>query len=324
MIKLVIPVIIGFLLDLLLGDPHWFKFHPIRLIGNLISLMEKTLRTLIKKDKKQEFIAGIVLFVVVILVSVLVPGVILYIVYSINKYAGIITEGIMCYFLFATKALKDESMKVYEALKENDIEKSRNAVSMIVGRDTKNLTKEGIIKATIETIAENTSDGVIAPMFYMFIFGACGGFLYKAINTMDSMIGYKNDQYMYFGRFAAKADDVANFIPSRLAALLMIVVSYVLPWFSGKNAFEIYKRDRKKSKSPNSCQTEAVCAGALNISLLGDAYYFGKLYKKESIGDDIEEISIEMIVHTNILLYGTAILGIVVMLGIKYMIISLL
>lgn len=223
-------------------------------------------------------------------------------------------ESIVCYQLFAAKSLRTESMKVYHELEKGDLAGARRAVSMIVGRDTAELTEEGITKAAVETIAENASDGVIAPMIYMMLGGATLGWAYKAINTMDSMVGYKNEKYQYFGTFAAKLDDVVNFIPSRLSAWAMIAVSFILG-FDGKNAVKIYRRDNRNHASPNSAQTEAAAAGALDIQLAGNAHYFGKLYEKKTIGDPIREIEKEDIKRANRLLYGTAILSMVVCAG---------
>jgi adenosylcobinamide-phosphate synthase len=295
----------------------------VRGIGFAITCFEKMLKKLFKlgdereEDKTKKLIAGAVLAIAVIFVSTAIPLAILYVAGCINYYFKVVLEIIMCYQLLAMKSLKTESMKVYTAMKSGDVEKARYAVSMIVGRDTKVLTKEGIIKAAVETVAENTSDGVIAPLFYIMLFGAAGGFLYKAVNTMDSMIGYKNDKYIYFGRTAAKLDDVLNFVPSRLSAVFMILASAVLN-LNFKNAIHVYKRDRFNHASPNSAQTEAVCAGALSVRLAGDAWYFGKLCKKPFIGDDIRPIENEDIKRANDLLYAasilTLILGVCVML----------
>ena len=217
----------------------------------------------------------------------------------------------MCYQLFAVRSLKDESMKVYKELAKQDLEASRKAVSMIVGRDTENLTIEGVTKATVETIAENTSDGTLAPMFYMFIGGPVLGWFYKAVNTMDSMVGYKNEKYLNFGRYAAKFDDVMNFIPARLCGWLMILASMFLK-MDWKNAKKIFVRDRFNHASPNSAQTEAVMAGALRIQLAGDAWYFGKRYEKPIIGDALRPVEIEDIPRANRLLYATAIVSLII------------
>lgn len=212
--------------------------------------------------------------------------------------------SVMCYQLLAAKSLRDESMKVHDALERGDVEGARYAVSMIVGRDTKPLTKEGIIKAAVETVAENASDGVIAPLLYMALGGPVAGFLYKGINTMDSMVGYRNDRYEYFGKAAARLDDAVNFLPSRLSALLMLGAAAVsgMDWRRG---LAIFRRDRKNHKSPNSAQTEAACAGILGVQLAGDAWYFGKLVKKPYIGDPVRPVETEDIRRANGLMYGT-------------------
>lgn len=312
----IIACIIGFLLDLLIGDPRWL-YHPVRLIGKLIDFFEKILRKIFPDSEKGLLIAGGFLVFFVTAISTGSVFLLVYFSYRYHLYAGIILESILSYFILATKSLKDESMKVYQTLKKDDLEASRFAVSMIVGRDTANLDQKGVIKATVETVAENLSDGVIAPMIFLFLGGSVFGTFYKAINTMDSMVGYKNDKYMYFGRAAAKLDDVVNFLPARISALMLILASGICrkDW---KNAIYIFKRDRFNHKSPNSAQTESVCAGALRIRLAGDAYYFGKLVKKPFIGDDIEEVQIEHIKEINQMMYVAAILTIVIF-GVLFM-----
>ena len=247
---------------------------------------------------------------VVVTVSTGVPAVILSVAYKYFWQLGLALESFWCYQIHATKSLKVESDRVYIALKDKGLEAGRKAVSMIVGRDTQNLTEEGVTKAAVETVAENTSDGVIAPLFYMLIGGAVLGFTYKAINTMDSMVGYKNDKYQWFGTAAAKLDDVVNFIPARVSAVLMILAAY-LTGMDGKNAARIFRRDRFNHKSPNSAQTEAVMAGALDVQLAGDAWYFGKLHKKPTIGDPVREMELLDIRRSHKLLYGTAMLGLI-------------
>jgi adenosylcobinamide-phosphate synthase len=313
-----IALIIGFCLDLILGDPHGF-WHPIPLIGKLIVLGERILRAVFPKTKKGEFVAGIFLVLCVAGLSTVVPALLLYFLYQWNLYVGLLIESIFCYQLLATKSLKVESMKVYEALRKGDIKAGRNAVAMIVGRDTKNLLEGGIIKATVETIAENTADGSIAPMLYMVFGGAPLGFFYKAINTMDSMVGYKNQQYLYFGKAAAKMDDILNYIPARLSAYL-IIVSTVFTKYNTKNTRNIYRRDRFNHASPNSAHTEAAMAGALEVELAGDAYYFGTLYSKKTIGEDRRPIEIEDIKRANGILYLAAILGMVIFSMIKILV----
>ena len=302
-ITAVLPLLMGFGLDCLLGDPYTLP-HPIRLIGSMIAHLEKCMRRLLPH---RERLAGTLLAVMVLAVSTTIPAALLLLCYRLNIWLGAVVEGIFYYYLLAAKCLRDESMKVYSAMECGDVAGARKAVSMIVGRDTDVLDERGIIKAAVETVAENTSDGVTAPMFYIMLGGAAAGFFYKAANTMDSMLGYKNDKYINFGRFAAKLDDVLNFIPSRITALLMIVAAFLLS-LDGKNACKIWRRDRFNHASPNSAQTEAACAGALGVMLAGDAYYFGQLYRKKTIGDDLRPIENEDIRRANALMYGTTIL----------------
>ena len=303
---------LGYLLDLLLGDPYWL-FHPIRLIGHLISSLEKKLLlTEERKNKKAELRHGIYLVVMVLVFTVGVTMVILLVSYSIHPYVGFFVETIMTYQILAVKCLKVESMKLYQALKTEGIEKARQAVSMIVGRDT-----QGGAKAAIETVAENTSDGVIAPMLYTAVGGPVLGFFYKAVNTMDSMVGYKNETYLYFGRAAAKLDDIVNYLPARISAYLMITAAFLGgKQFDGKAAYKIYKRDHGNHASPNSAQTESVCAGALGLQLAGDASYFGKVVKKPYIGDAIRKVEYEDIRRINKLMYLSAWLCEIICLGI--------
>lgn len=299
-----IAYLAGFVLDLLFGDPHWLP-HPIRLIGRLISFLEKKLYDETKNLRAR----GGVLVVLVLLITGVVSGGILYFVYRIQPVAGCAVESIMTYQILAVRSLKVESMKVYDALQTGTIEDARRAVSMIVGRDTACLNEAGVTKAAVETVAENTSDGVIAPMIVLAVGGPFLGFLYKAVNTMDSMIGYKNDRYLLFGRTAAKLDDVVNYLPARISAYLMIAAAYLAGRdFDGTRAFSVYRRDRRKHASPNSAHTEAVCAGALGVRLAGDASYFGKIVKKPYIGDDVRPVESSDIRRANRLLYVTAFL----------------
>ena len=306
-----IAVAAGILLDFIVGDPHKIP-HPVCLIGKLITALEGWFRTLFPDTAKGKRLAGTVLWFIVVMVSGAVPAAVLYAAWRINPLLYCMIASAMCCQIMATKSLKDESMKVYQALAERDIAKARYQVSMIVGRDTNQLDADGVARAAVETVAENTSDGSIAPMFYMMLGGAVLGFVYKAVNTMDSMLGYQNETYLDFGRTAAKMDDVWNFIPSRLAAIFMTLVSY-LAGFDGKNAWRIFLRDRKKSQSPNSAQTESVCAGALGLRLLGDTVYFGRLHHKETVGDARRAIEAEDIRRANRLLYGTVIMAAVVL-----------
>ena len=375
----------GFCLDMLFGDPYWLP-HPIRLIGSLISSLERMLigakgsrkeeknlhrveeavveklgrkeegreeqkteqtrkerqkteqgteqtateqtateqtvkeEQTIKKEQRmgrqeerrskensEKFRKGIMLAVIVPVMSALMSALILLIAYKLHPIWGVMIEAIMTYQILAAKCLEVESMKVYKSLKEEGLAAARKAVSMIVGRDTQVLDETGVAKAAIETVAENTSDGVIAPMLYTALGGPVFGFVYKAINTMDSMVGYKNDRYLYFGRAAAKLDDAANYLPARICAFLMIGCAFIGgKEFDGRRAFRIYKRDNRKHASPNSAQTEAVCAGALGIQLAGDASYFGKVVKKPYIGDPVRAVEFEDIRRVNKLMYLTA------------------
>ena len=305
-----IAFFMGFLLDQLLGDPYFLP-HPIRLIGKLISGTEQRLRRKRSKNETDksgsELRQGAAMVLIVLASVVMVSSFLLLAAYNLHPYVGMAVESLMTYQILAVKCLKVESMKVYHCLRKNSLGQARAAVSMIVGRDTECLNEEGVAKAAVETVAENTSDGVIAPMLYLAAGGPILGFLYKAVNTMDSMVGYKNDKYLYFGRAAAKLDDFVNFLPARISALLMIAASYLSGSdFSGKGAWKIYRRDRRKHASPNSAQTESVCAGALSIRLAGDASYFGKTVKKPYIGEALREVEYEDIKRANHLMYVTA------------------
>ncbi len=295
----IIVLCIAVVLDVFLGDPHGL-WHPVVGIGHLISYLDKA-------SKRRTFLSGVFLAVIVLGVSVSVPLVILIVAYMAHPIAGIVVESFFCYQLLAMRSLYDESMKVYHALAKKDVEGARHAVSMIVGRDTEVLDDVGITKAAVETVAENTSDGVIAPLLFMFLFGAVGGFFYKAINTMDSMIGYKNDRYRQLGTAAARLDDVANFIPARVSAWMMLLAGAILR-LDVKNAWKIYRRDHSKHDSPNSAHTEAVCAGALRVALAGDAYYFGKKKEKPTIGDALRPVEYEDIKRANYLMIAASML----------------
>lgn len=302
--------LLGFILDLLLGDPHWL-FHPIRLIGKLIASLERNLhREECPRNERKERAQGAVLVCLVLAATGAAASGLLVGAYWLHPYLGFLLECIMTYQILAVKCLKAESMNVYDCLKRGNLSEARKAVSMIVGRDTETLDETGVAKAAIETVAENTSDGVIAPMLYLAMGGPILGFLYKAVNTMDSMVGYQNERYRFFGWAAAKLDDVVNFLPSRISALLIILSAY-LPGreYSGREAYRIFRRDRILHKSPNSAQTEAACAGALQIQLAGDASYFGRIHHKPYIGDPIRPVEIEDIRRVNSLLYRTAFLG---------------
>lgn len=302
--------ITGFLLDFIFGDPVWL-YHPVRVIGNFISFGEKTLRKIFRKTPGGELAAGAILWFLTAGLSFLIPFAVLAGAQMLHPVLRFLIESFWCYQILAARCLVNESGKVYDRLKENDLPGAKKAVSMIVGRDTENLTVEGVTKAAVETVAENTSDGVTAPLLFLILGGAPLGFLYKAVNTMDSMLGYKNEKYLYFGRFPARMDDVFNYIPSRITALFMIAAAF-LTGMDGKNAWKIYLRDRRKHASPNAAQTEAVCAGALRVRLAGDAVYFGRLYKKEYLGDSLRPIEAEDIRRAGRLMYVTAVLMLII------------
>ena len=300
----------GYVLDLIFGDPRQI-YHPIRIIGNLIAVLEKGIRKVFPKTSRGELAGGTVLVVLVVLICTAVPAALLGLAAWIHPVVYWLLASFWCWQILATKSLKTESMKVYAPLKEGDLPAARRAVAMIVGRDTERLTEEGVAKAAVETVAENTSDGIVAPLIFLALGGPALGFFYKAVNTMDSMVGYKNERYLYFGRTAARLDDVLNFLPSRISAWLMILAAAFLG-MDGKNAKRIYLRDRKNHASPNSAQTEAVMAGALRVQLAGDAWYFGELYKKPTIGDPFRAVEPEDIVRANRLMYLTSALALAV------------
>ena len=292
----ILKIYIAYILDLIFGDPYVIP-HPVQAIGKLISFLEKRL---IGFSNKKFF--GMILNITVLAVTFTVC-------YFLQKF--VIVEIYLMYTVFSVKCLGDEGRKVYRILKEGNLAKARKELSYLVSRDTESLEKNDIIRSTMETISENTVDGVIAPMIYMFIGGLPLAMVYKAINTMDSMVGYKNDKYLYFGRCAAKLDDFANYIPARVAGICMIVAAYLLS-LDAKKAWKIFKRDRYNHLSPNSAMTESVTAGALHIQLGGGHFYFGKWVPKDTIGDDIRQVEPEDIVQTNNLMYMTAVLSILV------------
>lgn len=306
---------LGILLDAMIGDPKGW-YHPVMAIGWLIQRLEQVLRHLFPGTKRGERLAGIVLAFLVPACFTVAAVAVLRLCYLLHPAAGIVMEAAMCGSMLAAKSLQTESMKVAEALGTEGLAAGREAVSMIVGRDTKRLDEAGVIRAAVETVAENTSDGAVAPLLFMAFFGGAGGVFYKSINTMDSMVGYKNDAYRYFGTAAAKLDDLVNFIPARVSALLMILACQM----SGQNsrdAWRIFRRDRYCHASPNSAQTEAVMAGALGVQLAGDAWYFGKKYEKPFIGDDVRPVEREDIARSCRLMYDTVYLTAAFVLALK-------
>lgn len=314
------------MLDLMVGDPHGIP-HPIVLIGKLIGRLDASLLGEIPadkadpetRDKASELRKGLLLVLIVIIVTAVITAGVIYLAYRLSPAAGVVIEAILTCYLLAQTSLRRESMKVYRELKDGTLDSARKAVSMIVGRDTQVLDEKGVTKAAVETVAENFSDGVFAPMLYAAIGGPVLGLTYKAINTMDSMVGYKNDRYMWFGTAAAKLDDAANYIPARLSALLLIAASAV----SGKDynasrAFRIWRRDRTNHKSPNAAQTESVAAGSLGLQLAGDAQYFGRIVRKPFIGDKVRDIEAYDIVRVNRLMTAASFIGFILCILVIY------
>lgn len=381
--NLVYAMGIGFLMDCVLGDPHFLP-HPVRWMGGLTAFLESGLHGNGTNDgrhgtgrvcamagegktagrRRREILCGMIMVLVVLAITGMCVWTVRYLLYGLSSVAGILADGVLFYYCIAPRSLYHESMAVYRALSQGSLPKARRALSMIVGRDTDCLTEEGVIRAAVETVAENTSDGVTAPVFYMALGGPVLCYLYKAVNTMDSMVGYHNDTYEYFGKAAALTDDLWNYLPSRMTAYVMLPVAAILmkgkgmldkvfcqwhPFFfisknkktefsddlpglncanyskNSENIFSkntifypytdikqvllVYRRDRRKHKSPNSAQTESICAGMLGIRLAGDASYFGKMVHKPCIGDDLRPPLREDIKRANYLMYGTAVLS---------------
>ena len=291
----------GFVLDTLFGDPPWLP-HPVVLMGKAISALEKRLRARMPQTPQGELLGGAVVAFTLPVGTFLLTSLVCLGAAKLSPWLGLAVQMFWCGQALAAKGLAQESTNVYRALIKPDLPAARKAVSRIVGRDTQNLTLEGVTKAAVETVAENASDGVIAPLLYMLLGGAPLALTYKAINTMDSMLGYKNEKYLYFGRAAAKLDDAANYLPSRLAGLLWCAAA-ALTGNSPKGAWRIWRRDRRNHASPNSAQTESACAGALGVQLAGPAYYFGEYYPKPTIGDALRPIEPQDILRANRMMY---------------------
>ncbi len=309
-------MVVAYILDLIIGDPYSFP-HPVRFIGNLIRFVETKIRD-ISKNSKQLKIGGFVLWIVTVGTTFLVTYLVLNLV-SLSKIIYLIIASIILYTTLSTKCLADEAKKIYDVLKSGDIKKSRKQLSYIVGRDTTNLNEQEIIRATVETVSENTVDGIIAPMMYGFIGGPVLAMSYKAINTLDSMVGYKNDKYKDIGFASAKIDDIANFLPARITPFFMMIASFILG-FNAKKSIYIAMRDRKNHKSPNCAYAEGAVAGALEIQLGGTNIYFGKEVYKPTIGDKERELEAEDIIRTNKIMYVTSFVALVVFSIITYLI----
>ena len=308
-------VVGGFVLDALFGDPAWLP-HPVVYMGKAISKLEKFLRPRLPQTPQGELLGGAIMAFCLPVGTFLFTGLVCWGAARLHPLLGLAVQMFWCAQALAARGLVQESTNVYRELKKPDLPGARKAVSRIVGRDTAELTAEGVTKAAVETVAENASDGVIAPLFYMLIGGAPLALTYKAINTMDSMLGYKNEKYLYFGRVPAKLDDVANYIPSRLAGLLWVAAA-AFTGNSAKGAWKIWRRDRRRHASPNSAQTESACAGALGVQLAGPAYYFGQYYPKLTIGDALRPIEPEDILRANQMMYMESALALILGLLIR-------
>lgn len=292
----------GFVLDAIFGDPAWLP-HPVVLMGKAITALEKRLRAQFPQTPQGELCGGAVLAAILPVGTFLITALVCRLAAALHPLAGLAVQMFWCAQALAAKGLVQESYNVYKELQKQDLPAARKAVARIVGRDTQNLTAEGVTKAAVETVAENASDGVIAPLLYMLLGGAPLALCYKAVNTMDSMVGYKNERYLYFGRAAAKLDDAANYLPARMAALLLAGAA-ALTGQNARGALRIWRRDRRSHASPNSAQTEAVMAGALGVQLAGPASYFGKLYEKPTIGDALRPVEPGDILRANRMLYA--------------------
>ncbi len=310
-----IQIVIGYILDLIIGDPYGL-FHPIRWIGSFVRKLEKLLLKETDSNSSKKF-KGLLLLLIVMSTSFIIPYVILYIAFKIHIVLFIIIESFMIFQIFATKCLDVETKKVFRALKNNDLKEARHYISYLVSRDTKEMTEEDIIKAAIETISENLADGVIAPICFVMLGGAPLGWFYKSVNTLDSMVGYKNDKFLYYGFASAKFDDVLNYIPARITALI-ILLSGVFLKLNVKNGFKMMLRDRHNHASPNSAYPESAAAGLLSIQLGGKASYFGLVSEKPTMGDKIKEVEVNDLKNTSKLLYTTSFIGFVIMLVIKW------
>lgn len=305
--SIILKIWIAYLLDLILGDPYWFP-HPVRFIGKYITFIENKIYSL----KNKKVWGGVLAFIVIFSTVVL------------SYYIARTSEFLEIFFLYttlATKSLGAEGIKVYKILKSGDLQKAQKELSYLVSRDTGEMDEIQVVRSTMETIAENSVDGIIAPMFYAFL----GSFIvidgvsmalplamgYKAVNTLDSMVGYKNDKYIDFGMVSAKVDDFFNFIPARLSGLIIIPIATFLLGMGIKKPLKIFFRDRKNHSSPNSGHPEAVFAGAIGVQFGGKTKYFGKYFEKPTIGDKLKEFQCEDIKKCYKIMFVTSFVGIV-------------
>ena len=311
----------GFVLDAIFGDPAWLP-HPVVYMGKAISRLEKFLRTRLPKTPQGELLGGAVLAFCLPVGTLLFTGLVCWGAAMLHPLLGLAVQMFWCGQALAAKGLAQESTNVYRELVKPDLPAARRAVSRIVGRDTQDLTLEGVTRAAVETVAENASDGVIAPLLYMLLGGAPLALTYKAINTMDSMLGYKNEKYLYFGRIPAKLDDAANYLPSRLAALLWVAAA-AFTHNDAKGAWKIWRRDRRNHASPNSAQTESACAGALGVQLAGPAYYFGEYYDKPTIGDALRPVEPKDILRADRMMYAESLLALGLGIALRLLVLAM-
>ena len=312
----------AFALDALLGDPYRMP-HVIRLIGTLITRAEGLIRRLLPTGPRGERIGGVLLGVVVAGLSTASAVLVLRVATAVSPWLGWVVETFVSYQMIAARQLRIEAERVRAALVGEGLEQARTAVSMIVGRDTQCLDEAGVVRAAVETVAENTSDGVVAPLLCLGLGGAPLGVLYKAVNTMDSMVGYRNERYAFFGTAAARLDDVLNWVPARLTGVLMCLVA-PLVGLDGRGAWRIFLRDRRKHASPNAAHPEAACAGALGVRLAGPASYFGVVHDKPTIGDDLRPIEPGDITAANRLEAAASLAALVLSLALRACVCQLL
>lgn len=306
--KIVIMVALAFGLDLLLGDPHSWP-HPIKAIGHLIAWLTKKFNQPAFSTSRRKQLGVLTWLITVGGAGLIIAGIMW--LAAINDYLYMAVGTYLCYTCLSARQLAIEAEKIMKSLQNNDLQMARHQVGMIVGRDTDSLSAEEVTKAAIETVAENTSDGVVAPLFYLVIGGPVLGMMYKAINTLDSMIGYRNEKYRAFGEFSAKVDDIANYLPARITWLLLIISSWLLH-DDTKEAIAVGERDCEKHLSPNSAFSEAVVAGALHLQLGGPHYYFGQLVRKPYIGNDHLVIAANWHLRRTItMLYMSSVIGLI-------------
>ena len=301
--------IAALVIDTIYGDPR-SDWHPVVLIGKLISFYENKLYPEPKTSNGNMFLRGMVTVLLVLLTVGLITGLLVWLSVKggILFYAAM--GAVILYFTITPRALCRDGMEIYHLLKAGDIVAARKRLSWIVGRDTENLDESDIARGTVETIAENTTDGIISPLFWFLLFGPVGAMVYRAGNTMDSMLGYKNDRYLYFGRFAARLDDVLNYIPARITFLLFVASSAILK-LDWKNAKKIGLRDAPKHPSPNGGYAEATVAGAMHVRLGGYNYYEGKPEFREYMGDPDTPLKADHIKQAIYMMYGATILFVV-------------